>query len=139
MSEIKTKKNQSSVHDFLAGITPDKKRNDGFELLDIFSEVTAETPMMWGTSIVGFGQYHYKSERSSQEGDWPLVAFSPRKASLSLYLSAGQGLNQALLDKLGKHKMGKGCLYINKLDDIDRPVLRQLIKESFESMREINR
>ena len=90
---------------------------------------------MWGTSIVGFGIYHYKSERSTQEGDWLLTGFSPRKENLTLYLGLGLQ-DRRLLAKLGKHKTGKGCLYIKTLDDIDRDVLRDLITVSVEEMRQ---
>ena len=85
---------------------------------------------MWGTRIVGFGQYHYKSERSSQEGDWPLTGFSPRKQALTLYLMLGLESNDDLLGKLGKHKKSRGCLYVNKLADVDEKVLWKLIEKS---------
>jgi hypothetical protein len=86
---------------------------------------------MWGPAIVGFGKYHYKSERSTQEGDWPLTAFSPRKQSLTLYLLPGFDKYKELLGKLGKHKTSKGCLYINKLSDVDEKILKELISTSF--------
>jgi hypothetical protein len=87
---------------------------------------------MWGPSMIGFGQYHYKSERSRQEGDWPLAAFSPRKQNLTLYIMPGFNDYSDLLDKLGKHKTSKGCLYINKLSDVDQDILAQLIKRSYD-------
>jgi len=90
---------------------------------------------MWGSSIIGFGQYHYKSERSTQEGDWPLTGFSPRKQSLTIYVMTGLGNYQELLGKLGKHKISKSCLYINKLSDIDMSVLRTIIEKSYLHMK----
>ena len=139
MTELKTKVNDVSVHDFINSVEDETRRRDGFALLELFSSVTAEKPKMWGSSIVGFGQYHYKSEKSRQEGDWPLVAFSPRKQNLSLYLTvAGYDHYASLLDKLGKYKIGKGCLYINKLSDVDISILEKLIKETFiESKRSL--
>lgn len=132
MSELKTKANDASVEAFIDSIENQTKKQDSLDLLEMFSKVTGETPKMWGSSIIGFGQYHYKSERSSQEGDWPLIAFSPRKQNLSLYLTiTGYDTYTALLDKLGKHKKGKGCLYINKLADVDRGVLEKLIDKTY--------
>jgi hypothetical protein len=93
---------------------------------------------MWGTAIVGFGMYHYKSERSIQEGDWPLTGFSPRKQNLSLYLMDGFKNNQALLDKLGKHTVGRGCLYIKRLSDIDVDALTKLIEVSFKRTKALH-
>jgi hypothetical protein len=137
MAELKTKATTQSAREFLNTIEPAEKRKDGFALLELFQKVTGEKAVMWGTSIVGFGMYHYKSEKSSQEGDWPLAAFSPRKQNLSLYIMHGNKDNPAL-EKLGKHKtsggMG-GCLYVNKLSDVDQAVLATLIKTSFEFMK----
>ena len=90
---------------------------------------------MWGTSIVGFGSYHYKSERSSQEGDWPLTGFSPRKQALTLYVLSGFEGTDELLARLGKHKTGVGCLYIKKLSDVDLDVLSEIIEQSFKKMK----
>lgn len=135
MSELKTKLNDASVEDFLNAVPEEAKRADGFELLKLFTEVTGEPAKMWGTSIVGFGQYHYKSERSSQEGDWPLTGFSPRKAALTLYLGLSVDDYADQLAKLGKHKTGKGCLYIHKLADVDLTVLRELIDTAFHDMK----
>ncbi len=137
MGEIKTKATNQNVKDFLNAVEPVKKREDGFKLLEIFEKTTGERPVMWGSSMVGFGVYHYKSERSSQEGDWPLVAFSPRKQNLTLYIMHGNTENP-LLSKLGKHKTGMGCLYINKLDDVDVNLLPELIKTSYEYTKKIN-
>jgi hypothetical protein len=135
MAELKTKKTTQPAEEFLNTIEPEGKRRDGFTLLEMFRKVTGEKAVMWGTSIVGFGMYHYKSERSSQEGDWPLVGFSPRKQNLTLYIMAGNKDSQALLKKLGKHKASGGCLYINKLSDVDLTVLPELIKKSFQYMK----
>lgn len=132
MSELKTKPNDASVVDFLNRVPEERKRRDAFTLLELFQQVTGEPPRMWGDSIVGFGSYHYKSERSRQEGDWPRTAFSPRKQSLTLYLSYGIEAHAELLGRLGKHKTGKGCLYINKLEDVDLEVLRQLVTEAYQ-------
>lgn len=137
MSDIKTKKTNQSAEEFLNTIEPEQKRKDGFALLELFEKVTGEKAVMWGTSIVGFGMYHYKSERSSQEGDWPLVGFSPRKQNLTLYIMHGNNGNP-VLEKLGKHKTSSGiggCLYINKLSDVDINVLTKLIETSLSYMK----
>jgi hypothetical protein len=131
MAEPKTKANNASVKDFLSAVADDTKRKDSLRLLEIFEEITHEKAKMWGTAIVGFGMYHYKSERSSQEGDWPLTGFSPRKQNLTLYIMLGLSDYSDLLKKLGKHKTSKGCLYINKLADVDENVLKEVIKKSF--------
>ncbi len=135
MGELKTKKNDSSVEDFLNAVDNKTRREDGFTLLEMFTRITGETPKMWGSSIVGFGQYHYKSERSSQEGDWPLVGFSPRKQNLSLYV-LGQAKLDDMLPKLGKHKASVGCLYINKLADIDLAVLEEIIDRAYKTSKQ---
>ncbi len=138
MAEIKTKATNQNVKDFLNAVEPVKKREDGFKLLEIFEKTTGERPVMWRNSMVGFGVYHYKSEKSSQEGDWPLVAFSPRKQNLTLYIMAGNKDNP-LLKKLGKHKTSAGsCLYINSLNDVDVNLLPELIKTSYEYTKKIN-
>lgn len=135
MAELKTKVNDASVTDFLNSVPQETKRNDSFKLLGIFEKITGEKAKMWGTSIVGFGQYHYKSERSSQEGDWPLTGFSPRKQNISLYIMSGFEGTEKLLEKLGKHKKSVGCLYINKLEDVDEKVLKELIEQSYKDMK----
>jgi Domain of unknown function (DU1801) len=132
MAELKTKQTVSSARDFLESISPEDKKKDGLVLLKMFEEATGERAVMWGTSIVGFGKYHYKSERSRQEGDWPLVGFSPRKQNLTLYLIQGDPKKKDLLEKLGKHKTSVGCLYINKLADVDHGVLEKFIKQAYE-------
>jgi len=134
VAELKTKKTETSVEDFLAGITPEKKRKDAIAISDLMKKVTKSEPKMWGTSIVGFGNHHYKYE-SGREGDWFLVGFSPRKANLTLYIMPGFSNYDALLAKLGKYKTGKSCLYIHTLDDIDVPTLRELIKSSVAEMK----
>ena len=142
MAEPKTKPTKESVKEFLNKAEPEEKRKDSFALLEMFEKITGEKAVMWGTSIVGFGQYHYKSERSRQEGDWMLVGFSPRKQNLTLYILHGNQDNPAL-EKLGKHKTSSsgmgGCLYINKLSDVDQKVLGKLIENSYRSMKEANK
>ena len=138
MAELKTKATKKSVKEFLNTVKPEQKQKDGFILLSMFERITGEKAVMWGPSIVGFGTYHYKSERSTQEGDWLLTGFSPRKQNLTLYVMAGNKDSKDLLKKLGKHKTSVGCLYINKLSDIDQAVLEQLIKKSFEYMKSVN-
>ena len=133
MSDVKTKKNEASVDGFLKSVENEKRREDSFVVLDLMKEVTGERPTMWGTSIVGFGSYHYKGA-SGREGDWMKVGFSPRKQSMTLYIMDGFGSYDSLLNKLGKYKTGKSCLYINKLEDVDQTVLRELVQQSFKSM-----
>jgi hypothetical protein len=137
MAEPKTKPTTKSALEFLSSIEPLEKRNDSLVLLKMFENVTGQKPVMWGSGIVGFGMYHYKSERSSQEGDWPLVGFSPRKQYLTLYIITGIEHEQELLSKLGKYKTSKACLYINKLADIDEKVLTKLIDKSFKAARQM--
>ena len=134
MSEPKTKTNDSSVEGFLNAVEHDTRREDGFTLLEMMREVTGEEPTMWGPSIVGFGSYHYKY-KSGREGDMPVVGFSPRKRSQSVYIMDGFEGYQDLLAKLGKHRTGKSCLYINKLADVDTDVLREIIRQSVEQMK----
>ncbi len=135
MNAIKTLVTDESVEDFINSVENDVRRADALTLLELHVEETGEQPRMWGTSIIGFGQYHYKSDRSKQEGDWPLIGFSPRKQSLTLYIMPGLNDYSDLLDKLGKHKTSKGCLYINKLSDVDVVVLREIIKRSYEQSK----
>jgi hypothetical protein len=135
MSALKTTVNDASVTDFINTVRDKTKRDDSFALLEIFTRITGEKPKMWGSSIIGFGQYHYKSERSKQEGDWPLTGFSPRKQNLTLYFMLGFDDYKDLLEKLGKHKTSVGCLYINKLSDVDQAVLEKLIKQSLIAMK----
>ena len=134
MSEIKTKVTTASVTDFIQAVENPTRRADGFKLLEIFSRITGEPAKMWGPTMVGFGQYHYKSERSSQEGDWMMTGFSPRKASLTLYVLSSEDYSD-LLAKLGKHKTSVACLYINKLADVNMDVLEELIARSWAEMQ----
>ena len=131
MSDLKTKPTDASVEEFLDAVDHPQKKADSFELLKIMKEVTQEEPIMWGTTIIGFGSYHYRYA-SGREGDWPIVGFSPRKRSLTVYLTPGLDEIGDLLGKLGKHRVGKGCLYINKLSDVDTDVLKEIIKKSIE-------
>lgn len=136
MAELKTKQTSVNVKDFiLAYADTEQKQKDSFELLDLFEELSGYEPKMWGQSIIGFGSYHYKSERSRQEGDWPLIGFSPRKAAISLYVYTGAKEHEYLLEGLGKYKMGKACIYIKKLSDINQDVLRKLAKETINFLR----
>ncbi|QIL42330.1 DUF1801 domain-containing protein [Pedobacter sp. HDW13] len=137
MAAIKTTLNDASVTDFINTFAEtEQRRKDGFELLKIMEDYTGYEAKMWGASMIGFGTYHYKSERSKQEGDWPLVGFSPRKAAISLYVYMGTPVNEALLKELGKFKMGKGCIYVNKLADIDIEVLKKMMSETIARLQE---
>jgi Domain of unknown function (DU1801) len=135
MGNIKTLVNDNSVEDFINSVDNEQKRKDSFVLLELFKKVTGEQPKMWGTSIIGFGSYHYKSERSRQEGDWPLTGFSPRKQNLTVYIMPGFDNYQDLLQKLGKHKTSVSCLYINKLADVDIKVLQQIVEKGYQDMK----
>lgn len=130
MSELKTKATTASVEKFLEGISPEIRKQDGLKLLEIFKEETDQKAVMWGPSIIGFGNYSY-TYNSGKKMDWFPVGFSPRKASLSLYLMRSHEDLAPLVSNLGKHKRGKGCIYINRLSDIDEQVLRDMIKETF--------
>ena len=130
MAENKTQKSGESVEEFLASVENKRRREDGLTLLEMMREITGLEPDMWGPSIIGFGDYHYKYE-SGREGDMFLTGFSPRKQSLSLYIMAGFDAYDDLLVRLGKHRKGASCLYINKLADVDMAVLRELVRESF--------
>ena len=137
MSQNNTVANDNDVTAFLDAVEPEKKREDSFIIMKLMEEVTGEPPTMWGTSIVGFGSYHYRYE-SGREGDMPLVGFSPRKQAITLYIMTGFDAHDGLLGKLGKYKTGKACLYIKKTEDVDLGVLRELVKQSAEYMREKN-
>ena len=133
MAEIKTKQTNADVHEFINSFADtEQKRKDSFELLKLMQDFTGYEPKMWGPSIIGFGKYHYKSERSTQEGDWPLVGFSPRKAAISLYVFTGYPEHEYLLKDLGKFKMGKACIYVKKLSDINQDALKNLMKSTIE-------
>ncbi|ASN06017.1 DUF1801 domain-containing protein [Virgibacillus necropolis] len=129
MYEQKTKETDSSVIEFIESVESPKKRESAYKLLDIFTETTGYEAKLWGTSIIGFGSYHYKYE-SGHEGDAPLVGFSPRKAKISLYFATGDTKRVELLKDFGKHTTGKACVYINKVEDIDVGVLKELINQS---------
>lgn len=131
MSAIKTLENDASVEDFINQVPEGIKRQDSLTLLKLYTQITGEEAKMWGSSIVGFGKYHYKSERSTQEGDWPLAGFSPRKQNLTLYVMPGFVDFQDLLKDLGKHKTSVSCLYINKLSDVNQAVLEKIIERSY--------
>jgi hypothetical protein len=135
MATLKTTVNDASVEDFINKVEDEIKRQDSRTLLKLFAKVTGEKPRMWGSSIIGFGSYHYKSEKSRQEGEWMLTGFSPRKQNLTLYVIPGFDDYQDLLSELGKHKTSVGCLYINKLADVDLAVLEKLVKRSFAAMK----
>ncbi|MET3193497.1 DUF1801 domain-containing protein [Bacillus sp. OAE603] len=135
MYEPKTKETNNSVIEFIEDVENPKKREDAYKLLDLFSEVTGYEAKMWGQSIIGFGAYHYKY-KTGHEGDAPLVAFSPRKAKVSLYFAPDDPHRESLLMNLGKHTTGKSCVYINKLADVDVNVLRSLIENTVKFMKE---
>ena len=131
MAEIKTKPDSASVEDFINSITDEQKRKDSFVLLEMMKKAIGEEPKMWGSSLIGFGQVKIKSPTTGREADWLRIGFSPRKANLSLYISGNINHQHAeALKKLGKHKTGVGCLYINKLDDIDIAILKGMIDAS---------
>jgi len=130
MAEIKTKPTSSSVEDFIKTIKDEQKRKDSFVILELMKKAIGEEPKMWGSSLIGFGDVRLKSPATGREVDWFRIGFSPRKANLSLYISGNIKGYATALKKLGKHKTGVGCLYINKLEDIDIKVLQEMIDES---------
>ena len=134
MAEPKTKRTNASVADFLDRIKDEGIRQDCWAVVDIMKAATKAEPRMWGTSIVGFGQYHYVYA-SGREADWPLTGFSPRKQNITLYIMSGFKQRDDLLAKLGKHDCGKVCLYIKRLSDIHLPTLRKLVRASVEHMK----
>jgi hypothetical protein len=136
MAELKTKQTNEDVNRFINSFADtEQKRNDSFELIKLMKDLTGCEPKMWGSSIIGFGSYHYKSERSSQEGDWPLIGFSPRKAAISLYVYTAAKEHEDLLEGLGKYKMGKACIYVKKLSDINQDVLRKIAKATIKYLK----
>ena len=137
-AELKTKVNEASVEQFLKSVDDEQTRKDCYEVLKIMKQVTKEEPKMWGTSIVGFGSYHYVG-KSGREGDWMLIGFSPRKQNLTLYLMGGFDTHADLLKKLGKYKTSVGCLYIKKLDDVDKKVLKELVTETVKTMKKLSK
>ena len=134
MADLKTKPTGENVTRFLNGIPDERKRNDSFVLLDMMRKATKIEPTLWSGNMIGFGQYHYKYA-SGHEGDAMLIGFSPRKQNLAIYILSGFENQTALLEKLGKHKAGVGCLYINKMDDVHLPTLRKMIEESYKHMK----
>lgn len=136
MTAIKTKQTDADVSAFINSFADtEQKKKDSFELINIMQDYTGYEPKMWGPSIIGFGQYHYKSAKSRQEGDWPLVGFSPRKAAISVYVYCGCAGQDDLLKDLGKFKMGKACIYVKKLSDINIDVLKQMMKTTIEFLQ----
>jgi hypothetical protein len=137
MAELKTQVNDASAEEFLNAIEDEQKRADCFAISKMMQQATKAKPKMWGSSIVGFGAYRYVYA-SGRTGDWPLVGFSPRKGNITLYIMAGFEQYNELMSKLGKHKTGKSCLYINKLADVDKGALKELIAKSVAHMRATN-
>ena len=131
MADIKTKQNDASVAEFLDGVANETRRQDSYVVLEMMRKITGLEPKMWGDAIIGFGSQHYQYA-SGREGDMPLIGFSPRKQNLTLYISMGFAEFEALAGRLGKHKTGKVCLYINRLTDVDQTVLEELITRSLE-------
>ena len=129
MAELKTKQHDGDVFEFIEAFADTRqKREDSLELVKLMQRITGHPPRMWGPSMIGFGSYHYKSDRSRQEGDWPLVAFSPRKAAISLYVYSGDPEHAYLLKDLGRYTMGKSCIYVKRLSDIDLNVLETMMR-----------
>ncbi len=136
MAELKTKQTEKSVEKFLNSVKDVKQRENSFTISKMMQQITKSEPKMWGPSIVGFGEYHYKYA-SGREGDCPVTSFSPRKGNLTLYLMGGFDEKSDKMKKLGKFKTGKCCLYIKKLEDIDMSVLKDLVKSSFEGIKKM--
>jgi len=134
MADNKTTENDKSVTEFLNAVADETKRKDSFDLVGLFEEVSSFKAKMWGSAIVGFGSYHYKYE-SGREGDAPLAGFSPRKDTFALYFSSDFEHREKLLQSLGKHKTGKACIYIKKLEDINEEILKQMITNSIEDIK----
>lgn len=133
MTTLKTQQNDADVKAFIeTQAVNEQQKQDSFSLLALMQDCTGYAPKMWGSSIIGFGSYHYKSERSTQEGDWPLVGFSPRKAAISLYVYNACAGQEKLLEQLGKFKMGAACIYVKKLSDINETVLQKMIKTTIQ-------
>jgi hypothetical protein len=136
MTELKTQKTKESAVSFIKSIKDEQRRKDALALLKVFKEATGLPPKMWGTSIVGYGMYHYESERSTQKGDWPLTGFSPRKQNLTVYIMPGFKTYKPLLKSLGKHTVSRGsCIYIKRLSDVDTTVLAKIITASVRDMK----
>lgn len=138
MAELKTKKNDASVNDFLQAITDKVKREDSLTVFKLMKQVAKEEPKMWGTAIIGVGAYQYKSAKSGRGGDWFIAGFSPRKQNITLYIMPGIGVYKDITQRLGKHKISGSCLHINKLADVDSKVLRELIVAAFKYIKSKN-
>jgi len=136
MSDLKTKANKASVLEFLNAVDNEQRRKDALTMLELMRDLTGYDAVMWGSSIVGFGSYHYKYA-SGREGDWLLTGFSPRKNDLTIYIMNGFSAYPELMKKLGKCKTGKSCLYVKKLEDIDLTILSKLILKSLDDMRKL--
>ena len=136
MYELKTKETDQDVIAFIESVENAKKKVDAYRLLKIFTDTSGYEAKMWGPSIIGFGAYHYKYA-TGHEGDAPLVGFSPRKAKTSLYFAVGDSKRESLLEGLGKHTSGKACVYINKVDDINEEVLKELLISSIDFLRKL--
>ncbi len=134
MPANKTVPTNADVRAFIDSVDNEQRRRDAYALLEIMRDETGLEPVMWGPSIIGFGSYHYKYD-SGHEGDFPLVGFSPRKANLVVYIMAGFDRYEDLLARLGKHKTGRSCLYLSKLEQVDEAVLREMISKSVEYTR----
>lgn len=131
--ELKTQKSDSDVYEFIDSVIDEQKRQDSLEIIRLMQEATGRSPSMWGKSIVGFGTYHYKGK--SSEGEWMVVGFSPRKQNLTLYLSCDLDELQDLLNDLGRYTRGVGCLYVKRLEDIDKKVLKKIIKQGYDLVK----
>ncbi len=136
MAELKTKASDASVSAFLQSVDGEQKRRDARDILALMKEETGKRPRMWGTSIVGFGSYHYKYQ-SGREGDWLVTGFPPRKQNLAVYIMPGFSRYSTLMNRLGKYKTGKSCLYLRRLGDVDQKVLRQLVTRSVADMKKL--
>ena len=136
MAELKTAPTDQSVATFLEAVSDAGKREDCKTLVQLMGDITQEPPLMWGDSIVGFGSYHYRYA-SGREGDWFLAGFSPRKQNLTIYIVSGFSHFPTLMEKLGKYKISKSCLYVKRLSDIDQTVLKELIKRSVQYVAEL--
>ena len=138
MSEIKTKPSNNDIDSFLLGVEPEKKRVDSIEVKKLFDSVVKEKASLWNNNMIGYGSYHYKSDRSKQEGDWPLTGFSPRKQYIAIYIMSHVSNYKDLLSKLGKFKISSGsCIYINKIEDINLDILKNLISTSVSDMKKL--
>jgi hypothetical protein len=136
-ADIKTKENEASVEDFINSIDDDQKRSDALEVLELMKSITKEKPKMWGASLIGFGNRVYESPTSGRQVDWFYIGFSPRKANMTFHVLNGFEKQDELLSELGKHTTGKGCLYIKRLADVDRKVLKQIVDASQKNAKQL--